>query len=551
MVISCPKCQRNYQIDTTRIPVGGTTFTCWTCRASVPVMREGMEEVLSTLPPPAEGGVPTGAIRFFESLADDAKIRRTTSQLPKLEEGPSEEPSISIVEPPPAPAPPAAIWPPRIDTSREEPAPTIPAASAAASQTMVQGSPFAAQPAPESGPTITTGSLDFSASDGILDLPAFDAAPTTGNLRGNDVLEIDEPLNPVVVDDPSHEPVAEAADASDVVLSYNVDDEAAGSESQPSPADEMRTMAMASPAAPKPAGDTLAMASPFALSGSSEGDEPESRAATAPPTPPPFPEPNRIELPRPVNRQRPPRPVIPPPTGDSPNTVPALAAVASTAVPNAADKSTREPDPLFAPTSSPPVDAAWVSPDVDAPSSKRSWLLPALAALVVIGAAIGLVWWLVLPQVSTNPANPAPASTKTDQPKPGPAPAESGKAPNEASKAPESAKGPSSEPTSKAPEEPTKAPPVETPSSTPQTGSGGYTIQVASNNNRAASDAVASTLKGQGFDAYVVEATIPGKGTWYRVRVGRFGSSGEAKSTLGKLRSAGLGSGAIVTAYGG
>lgn len=48
-----------------------------------------------------------------------------------------------------------------------------------------------------------------------------------------------------------------------------------------------------------------------------------------------------------------------------------------------------------------------------------------------------------------------------------------------------------------------------------------YSVQVASSKERKDADAIRAKLAEKGFSAYVTESTIPGKGTWYRVRVGR------------------------------
>lgn len=93
MVIACPNCKRKYQIDTTRIPVGGTSFTCWSCRATVRVDPLGNTDASSqaSMPPsrpPLPGrdqtlvgddpdaNVPPSAMRFFESLAAEATMTR-------------------------------------------------------------------------------------------------------------------------------------------------------------------------------------------------------------------------------------------------------------------------------------------------------------------------------------------------------------------------------------------------------------------------------------------------------------------------------------------
>jgi cell division septation protein DedD len=59
---------------------------------------------------------------------------------------------------------------------------------------------------------------------------------------------------------------------------------------------------------------------------------------------------------------------------------------------------------------------------------------------------------------------------------------------------------------------------------------GGFTVQVASYRDRKDAEELAQRLTRKGYQAFVAEAEIPGKGKWYRVRVGRFGTRKEAAS---------------------
>ncbi|MFN0061062.1 MAG: SPOR domain-containing protein [Myxococcaceae bacterium] len=49
-----------------------------------------------------------------------------------------------------------------------------------------------------------------------------------------------------------------------------------------------------------------------------------------------------------------------------------------------------------------------------------------------------------------------------------------------------------------------------------------FTLQLAATSARSEADRQVAKLKGQGFSPYVEPAQIPGKGTWYRVRMGKF-----------------------------
>lgn len=65
----------------------------------------------------------------------------------------------------------------------------------------------------------------------------------------------------------------------------------------------------------------------------------------------------------------------------------------------------------------------------------------------------------------------------------------------------------------------------------PQTKSGGgFTVQVASYRDREDAEELAQGLTRKGYQAFVAGAVVPGKGRWYRVRVGRFGTRKEAAS---------------------
>jgi cell division septation protein DedD len=53
---------------------------------------------------------------------------------------------------------------------------------------------------------------------------------------------------------------------------------------------------------------------------------------------------------------------------------------------------------------------------------------------------------------------------------------------------------------------------------------GAWTIQLAAYQDRAEADSFAAGLRDKGYAPFIVEASIPGKGTWFRVRMGRFGT---------------------------
>jgi len=181
---------------------------------------------------------------------------------------------------------------------------------------------------------------------------------------------------------------------------------------------------------------------------------------------------------------------------------------------------------------------------------KSSTLLTAILLLVVVAGGVFALnyfkvihlWGKRIPKISNEaisdqlPPPESPASgASTDQ---GASPA-----PAEATPTPE----PNVEPSA------TAAPPVSTPAVTapapsrssraaeqapkfvpPPSGSGSYTVQVSSWTSKDAADREASRLSAAGMSAFVEDAVIAGE-NWYRVRVGRYGSSKEAKQAADQL----------------
>jgi hypothetical protein len=475
MVIACPSCQRKYQIDTSRIPAGGTSFTCWSCRATVrvdplaasghevvaeaasdgPVARPRLNEQASTSRT-GDSTVPPAAMRFFESLAAEASLNKQMN----------------------APQP-----PPEADAGE---------------------SPMPVEPVRHVGQTV-----DLLAGNDVLDLPAFEPVATSPI---GDVLDIDLGIPPAPDPAPAEAPVLEFVPVE--------------TPSEPVDAFAGATQILAS-APPEPPDDAIA------------DGEPEPAAA-----PRPLPTPNRIPLP--VQFHGPPTV-----TADAPPAEPDVTAPAESPrpwpqrAPVAPPAEVAEPASAIAAASAIPVapqvgpspaeyaaaanHAAWVAPEVERPkgsSGARLGLL-ALAALVVVGVSAFLVLRFLLRDAA--PAQPPAAKT---QPAPQPA-----------------APGPTSEkPVAPPVKAETPAPAATAPTPAPA-GAGGFTIQVRSSPSEADARAVADGLRAAGFDAYVLRADLGPRGTWYRVRVGRFDSRDEARQTIGKLRASGRASDAILQAY--
>ncbi len=70
--------------------------------------------------------------------------------------------------------------------------------------------------------------------------------------------------------------------------------------------------------------------------------------------------------------------------------------------------------------------------------------------------------------------------------------------------------------------------------------SGSLTLQVASLRDAETADAMAARLRREGYSVKRVSTTIPGKGRWHRVQVGRFASREQAVKTINALEAKGL-----------
>ena len=60
-------------------------------------------------------------------------------------------------------------------------------------------------------------------------------------------------------------------------------------------------------------------------------------------------------------------------------------------------------------------------------------------------------------------------------------------------------------------------------------------MQTASYQDKREAEEVRARLAAKGHSAYIVEFTVPGKGVWYRIRVGRHLDEAAAKELAGKL----------------
>jgi photosystem II stability/assembly factor-like uncharacterized protein len=77
----------------------------------------------------------------------------------------------------------------------------------------------------------------------------------------------------------------------------------------------------------------------------------------------------------------------------------------------------------------------------------------------------------------------------------------------------------------------------------------GFTIQIASSISEAEAESAVADLRARGIEAYWVKAEVPGKGTRYRVRIGRFKNQAEAKVAANQYVSRGAIKEFIVASY--
>ncbi|HEX7574645.1 MAG TPA: SPOR domain-containing protein [Bacteroidota bacterium] len=186
--------------------------------------------------------------------------------------------------------------------------------------------------------------------------------------------------------------------------------------------------------------------------------------------------------------------------------------------------------------------------------SSSTLLTVLLLVVVVAGGVFALNYFKVIhlwgkraPKVTTEaiteqlpaPETAAPGANATDQGSTAPA--------NDVTPTPE----PSLEPaagTTPAPSTSVAPTPVPTPSRSthksdaaparkftpPPSGSGNFTVQVSSWTSKGMAEKEASRLSSAGMSAFVEDAVIAGE-NWYRVRVGRYGSSKEAKEAADQL----------------
>ena len=136
--------------------------------------------------------------------------------------------------------------------------------------------------------------------------------------------------------------------------------------------------------------------------------------------------------------------------------------------------------------------------------------------------------------VDVSLAHPAPAAAPAAPVKP-PQPEPEPKA-EPVKPEPPTAEPPTPEPTpvAAAPAKPADPPKADPPKGD---GKGRFTLQLSSFQTRGEADAFIAELKKSGYAPTVTEANVPGKGTWFRVRLGGYSSYDEAMAGKAEFES--------------
>jgi DedD protein len=93
---------------------------------------------------------------------------------------------------------------------------------------------------------------------------------------------------------------------------------------------------------------------------------------------------------------------------------------------------------------------------------------------------------------------------------------------------PASAPAPKPAPKKETPVKRAEAPPSRTP--------GNYAVQVAASKDRKAAEDLKDRLVRNGYPGYLIKENIPGKGVWYRVRLGPFDEKADARKMMRRIK---------------
>ncbi len=138
------------------------------------------------------------------------------------------------------------------------------------------------------------------------------------------------------------------------------------------------------------------------------------------------------------------------------------------------------------------------------------------------------------PTASAKPSEPKPVEPKVAEPKPAAKPVEPKVAESKPAGKVESAPvttrttpaaGGMKEAIARAAQKPTEA-----------VAGGAFTLQLSAFQNRPEAERFAAKLRDRGYAPFILSAEVPGKGTWYRVRMGSFASKDAASRYLSDFK---------------
>lgn len=70
----------------------------------------------------------------------------------------------------------------------------------------------------------------------------------------------------------------------------------------------------------------------------------------------------------------------------------------------------------------------------------------------------------------------------------------------------------------------------------PSAANGAFSLQLSASQDRAEAERLVAKLRGEGYSPYIISAEVPGRGTWFRVRMGSFASKEAATEYLKDFR---------------
>ncbi len=198
------------------------------------------------------------------------------------------------------------------------------------------------------------------------------------------------------------------------------------------------------------------------------------------------------------------------------------------------------PEPPEESPVTPPPTLREVGPDGE---KKAPWLAIVVILLVLSAAVVSLnyfhvihLWGKRVPKVVEQIPEPMPAEPGTSGEQVTTPPAGGQEETPLPSVTPGKGKESAAQPSGKEPGKKGIPSIAVSPAATAPSGAGRYTVQVSSWKSKGKANSQAQILSSAGFDSYVMDIEVNGE-QWHRVRVGRYGTKGEAREAIAKLEA--------------